>query len=111
MGTFCCHHVFEIVPSFGIAVFDNSGRCFCFRFFPILSADNEKVGELQVSLVLESLMGMLRVVSKTWKTGNAKIFQRQIIVSQKMVWKIDTISVELLLQLRMTACLPCPLRT
>ena len=28
------------------------------RFFPIMSADNEKVGELQVSLVLESLMGM-----------------------------------------------------
>ena len=31
------------------------------RFFPIMSADNEKVGELQVSLVLESLMGMFQM--------------------------------------------------
>ena len=30
---------------------------YIFRFFPIVSADNEKVGELQVSIVLESLMG------------------------------------------------------
>ncbi len=34
-------------------------KLLCFRFFPIISADNEKVGELQVALVLESLMGML----------------------------------------------------
>ena len=29
-----------------------------FRFFPVFSADQEKVAELQVSIVLESLMGM-----------------------------------------------------
>ena len=36
------------------------------RFFPIMSADNEKVGELQVSLVLESLMGR-SFVSLFWQ--------------------------------------------
>ena len=34
-----------------------------FRFFEVLSADGEKVAELQVSVVLESLMGMFSKLS------------------------------------------------
>lgn len=43
-------------------ILDFENNAYFSRFFPVFSADDEKVGELQVSIVLESLMGNLIVI-------------------------------------------------
>lgn len=72
-----CHTGYMSDSHYGFSVFimetlvlacilDSLNVNLLFRFFPVFSADAEKIADLQVSIVLESLMGRDSAVFNIW---------------------------------------------